>query len=280
MSITSEIWWGREIPAPAIASLAAQLRQRWGLSAGAVGIKGNEVHLRGYHRSREWVRNSTYCTDRSYSVSETAGNKSGGDPRWCCALDLTLPTALLLQVCERLDVAVRAGRLEKVTEWYGNVDGDTRVDGYNNIYNRAATSDSSHLWHLHISFDRGRANEDHDDLYAILTGDDMLSDADAKALINRVNSIIDFADVNPFGDSLKPEPNKLTAAIKTLTGDVAEVAALALALAGKVDELAARPPVQSAPVDPAAIKAVLLDPEVVAAHAKAAADLVHADLAD
>lgn len=111
--------------------------------------------------------------------------------------------------------------------------------------------------------------------------DDMpLSDADAKALINRVNSIIDFADTNPYGDSLKPEPNKLTAAIKGLQTDVAEVAALALALAGKVDELAARPPVQPAPVDAAAVKAVLLDPEVVAAYAKAAADLVHADLAD
>lgn len=34
------------------------------------------------------------------------------------------------------------------------------------------------------------------------------------------------------------------------------------------------------PVDPAAFKAVMLDPEVVAVYAKAAADLVHADLAD
>lgn len=47
-----------------------------------------------------------------------------------------------------------------------------------------------------------------------------------------------------------------------------------------VAELAARPPVQAAPVDPAALKAAVLDPEVIAAYAKAAADLVHADLAD
>lgn len=98
-------------------------------------------------------------------------------------------------------------------------------------------------------------------------GDDMaLSDADAKALIYRVNAIIDMADTNPFGDNLKPEPNLLAAAIKVLADDVAE--------------LKARPAVQAAPVDPAAVKAVLLDPEVVAAYAKAAADLVHADLAD
>lgn len=58
----------------------------------------------------------------------------------------------------------------------------------------------------------------------------------------------------------------IVAAVKTLAADVAE--------------LKARPQAESAPVDAAALKAMLLDPEVVAAYAKAAADLVHADLAD
>jgi hypothetical protein len=44
---------------------------------------------------------------------------------------------------------------------------------------------------------------------------------DEKALINRVNSMIDMALVNPFGDSLKPEPNKLAEAIVKIGTDVA-----------------------------------------------------------
>lgn len=58
---------------------------------------------------------------------------------------------------------------------------------------------------------------------------------------------------------------------------------LHFALGGLGDRLTAlesRPPVEAAPVDPAVLKALLLDPEVVAVYAKAAAAEVHADLAD
>jgi hypothetical protein len=51
-------------------------------------------------------------------------------------------------------------------------------------------------------------------------------------------------------------------------------------IATQVDELHERPPVQAAPVDPAALKAVLLDPEVLAAIAKAVNDEEHARSAD
>lgn len=53
-----------------------------------------------------------------------------------------------------------------------------------------------------------------------------------------------------------------------LKAQIAEVAA-------DVEELKARPPVQPAPVDPATLKAVLLDPQVLAAIAKAVADEEH-----
>lgn len=168
--MVDERWWREETIPPSLAELGERLRAHYGLPAANIGVKGNTAHPRGYHRSRAWVKNSAFCTNRSYSVTETAGNRSGGDSRWCCALDVKLPTAELIAACKRLDAAVRAGRLEKITEWYGNDDGDNRVDGYNNIENRVATSDDSHLWHLHMSFDRGRANEDHGDVFAILTG--------------------------------------------------------------------------------------------------------------
>lgn len=169
--LQAEPWWSRETIPPALAKLRSRLLNHWALPSSAIGIKGDYRHLRGYHRSREWVKNSRYATNRSYSVSETPGNRAGGDSRWIAAMDITLPRDVLLAVCRRLDSAVRSGKLEKVTEWYGNLNGDTRVDGYDNIRDRVASSDTSHLWHLHISFDRGRVNEDHTDLFNILTGD-------------------------------------------------------------------------------------------------------------
>lgn len=166
-----ESWWGLEFQPPTLAKLCADLRAFYGVDAMHIGSKGDNKHLRGYHRSRAWIKNSRYCTNRSYSVTETAGNRGGGNDNWLAAVDFQPKTsAELIAACKRLDEAVRTGRLEKITEWYGNTDGDQRVDGYNNIANRVASSDSSHLWHLHLSFDRGRVGEDHSDLYAVLTG--------------------------------------------------------------------------------------------------------------
>lgn len=198
--LQAEPWWGREIDPPALRDLYVALRERYGLTAVEIGGKGDSNHLRGYHRSAEWIARSAYCVNRSYSVTETPGNRAPGDPRWICGMDITVPRAVLLPMCRRLDAAVRAGRLEKVVEWYGNTDGDQRVDGYDNIRNRIASSDSSHLWHLHVSLDRGRADEDHADLYTILTGDDMaLTPADASALFG--------ADVIPAPEGVEEHPD-------------------------------------------------------------------------
>ncbi|HZN76036.1 MAG TPA: hypothetical protein VFC00_30765 [Micromonosporaceae bacterium] len=175
--LDNEAAWRDEYEPPALKVLAAGLRAHW--PGCGVWIRGDNDHLRGYHRSRRWIKESIYCTDRSYSVSRTTGDRSGGDPNWACALDLgNLSQAELMATCRRLDEAVRAGRLEKITEWYGNLGGDTRVDGWDNIADRLASADSSHLTHLHMSFDRGRANEDHSDVLAILTGVDDMEQTD------------------------------------------------------------------------------------------------------
>jgi hypothetical protein len=170
--LDGEAAWRAETAAPALVTLGQQLRRRW--PAAQIGIRGNDVHLSGYHRSRRWIKESRFSKNRTYSVSRTAGDRSGGDPNWACALDFGgISQSELHAVCKRLDSAVRAGRLEKITEWYGNFGGDDRVDGFDNIADRLASSDSSHLTHLHMSFDRGRANEDHSDVLAVLIGDDM-----------------------------------------------------------------------------------------------------------
>jgi hypothetical protein len=65
----------------------------------------------------------------------------------------------MLLLCQRLDKAVRAGLIEEIAAWYGNTDGDNRVDGWDNIRNRVTTSDDSHLWHFHITFRRRFAGD-------------------------------------------------------------------------------------------------------------------------
>jgi hypothetical protein len=177
LQLQSEPWWNEESIPPTLNKLAVDLRAALHVPVNDVGMRGDTNHLRGYHRSAAWVHNSDFCTSRSYSVSETTGNRSPGDVNWVCAIDIGgLSQDDLMAMCQRVDAAIRSGRFEKITEWYGNINGDQRVDGYDNIRNILATSDSSHLVHLHLSFDRKRVSEDHSDVFAMLTGADMLEE--------------------------------------------------------------------------------------------------------
>lgn len=179
VELAQEDAWRDEVVPPALQDLAEALRASYGVGAAAIGVKGDNRHLSGYHRSRRWVKTSQYCENRTYSVSRTAGDRSGGNENWCCALDIGgIGQSKLHALCKRLDTAIRSGKFEKVTQWYGSFGGDDRVDGYDNISNRVASADSSHLFHAHLSFDRGRANENHDDLLAVLIGEDMTTPSD------------------------------------------------------------------------------------------------------
>lgn len=173
LELAQEQAWRDEIPAPGLGVLAEQLRAFYGVGPTAIGIKGDNRHLRGGHRSRRWIKTSAYCTDRTFTVSRTEGDRTGGDDDWLVALDIGgIGQQKLYDMCERLDQAARAGRIEKVIEWYGTFDGE-KVVGWDNIANRLATADSSHLYHAHLRLDRGKAGGNHNDLFEILTGDDM-----------------------------------------------------------------------------------------------------------
>lgn len=164
-----EAVWNAEVVPTALHNLAVDLSNFWGLSRGKIGMVGDNHHLSGYHRSRNWLLQSRYARVRDYSTTETLGNGTGGDGNAVSAMDITLPREHLIVVCRNLDRFVRMGQLEKITEWYGNSDGDGKVDGYNNVANRIESSNPSHLWHLHMSFDRGRVIEAHDDVFRALT---------------------------------------------------------------------------------------------------------------
>lgn len=175
--LQGEVWWNREYQPPSMATLCEQLRVHFGVSPNALGSKGDANHLYGYHRSRAWVVNSHWSAYGWGDYSVQAAADQDGDANWLCAVDFTPGNAdTMIAMSQRLAAAVQAGRCPQLREWYGNVDGDQVVDGWDLLANRAATSDSSHLWHVHMSFLRARAGDDHANLFAILTGeDDMMS---------------------------------------------------------------------------------------------------------
>ena len=121
-----------------------------------------------------------------------------------------------------------------------------------------------HDKHTHFSGDPG--TDDDDRPWSVSTmGDDMsltaaehanLVATDERVRVALIEGRDSYAD-----DGLGTTKPWIVTAVKGLLADVAE--------------LKARPPVQAGPVDPAALKAVLLDPEVLAAIGKAVLDEQH-----
>ncbi len=180
--LESEVWWGREITTSPMVGLGLQLRTAYGTNAFSVGIKGDEVHLSGGHRSQEWIDNSRYCTNRTYTVQS---GLAGDQLRYCSALDFTpgawgtVDNRSKMQVLTaRMITAMKAGRCDEVLEVFGTLDGRT-VTGWRNDLNREATSDSSHLDHIHIRFNRKYCNDNAvmSKVAEILLEEDMALDA-------------------------------------------------------------------------------------------------------
>lgn len=262
--LDNEAAWRAEFAAPALQELGDRLRLHW--PGAEIGIRGNNVHLRGYHRSRRWIKESRFCENHSYSVSRTPGDKTGGDSNWACAMDFGgISQSELHAVCKRLDAAVRAGRLEKITEWYGNFGGDDRVDGWDNISNRVASSDSSHLTHLHMSFDRGRANEDHSDVLAVLIGEDDVSDAYDLLVTAKRPGFPDSSQTHTEARYGSVNNAEVVAEIQRARFDARHAADRTDEIKARLDQLAAPAPV---PVDIAALVAALR-PELDAAAERA-----------
>lgn len=83
------------------------------------------------------------------------------------AIDLTFPDAqagnykTIMKYSQRLLKSgkdLKDDRGNYLREFYGNADGSQYVDGWDFYYVRPATSDSSHLWHIHLSFLRKYVN--------------------------------------------------------------------------------------------------------------------------
>lgn len=143
-----EAVWRHETVPPRLADLADAIRIALSLPNSGVGTIGDYRHLKGYHRSRAWILQSKYCTNRTYSVTETEGNRSGGNDNWIAGLDILAGKALSTLIYDRIKYARQQGRLPHLRQVILEND----------------------PWHVHLSIDRAHANDDHTTLLATITG--------------------------------------------------------------------------------------------------------------
>lgn len=138
--ITDEMWW-----------LMGELLK---LAPGSLngGIYANK---KGYHNTRA-ANDLTW--PGNYSVRD-AVDREGPDDK-AAAFDWTFPDAqagnynTIALFSKRLLLSGQNPndpRLDGWREFYGNADLDTEVEGYDFRYDRLASSDTSHLWHIHGS---------------------------------------------------------------------------------------------------------------------------------
>jgi len=184
VSITSESWWGREIVPAALNALFRRCCTFFKSDPLGGGTKGNAAHDTGRHRSFEWVRNSAFCSDRSYGTRDKRDRD--GNPRHIRAFDVKLTKTQIREVSHRLDKAVRAGDAPMVAEWFGTFDNQQVVGWYEG---HPSSADDSHLAHVHVGVWTIYADDAAalDALFAIMTGDDMaLTDAEIQKIAKAV----------------------------------------------------------------------------------------------
>jgi len=130
------------------------------LELGGIYADKSGFHNSGKRNKARWPGN--------YSIRDKV-NQFG--PGWdaASAIDLTFPSAqsgnyrTIVTFFKRLWNSAhdpKDPRLDmSVFEFYGQLDNDRSVEGYNEYREEGATSDPSHLWHIHISFIRSKVGD-------------------------------------------------------------------------------------------------------------------------
>lgn len=129
----------------------------------------------GYHNTRGNL------PSYDYSVCDDPPDQDG-PPDKAAAIDWTFPDAqggdydrIARYTVRLLDSAQDPDdpRLNGWREFYGNADDDSYVEGWDIRYGCAATSDSSHLWHIHLSEcrDQTTSQKNKEALLSVLKGE-------------------------------------------------------------------------------------------------------------
>jgi hypothetical protein len=179
-AFTDDYWYRREIVTPELDECCDRIAAGLRIPRSNVGTKGDENHRRGHHRSQEWILNSPFCTNRTYTVQS---GLTAEQARHIAAIDI-VPGAWgttdnrrkCAEITARVIAAMKLGQLDEVFEVYGAASDLRTVTGYNNREDRAASSDSSHLDHPHLGIDRRKLRDRAflRRLASIVIGDDML----------------------------------------------------------------------------------------------------------
>lgn len=222
-----ELVWRQQAVAPNMDRwLIKPLRAFYSLGPTAIGSPGDNLHLRGRHRSRDWCLQSAYCTDRGYATRDARDLRGSGS--WFRAVDVGITGQKLYDASRRMDALVRSGRDGgRVAEWFGTFDG-VKVSGW--YQGAPGSSNTSHLTHMH--FGVWTENADDEDLmrlaHAAITGTDTEGEGDDMYALydrNRVEAT--------FGATQRIEA-ALAAIAKKVDIDPAELAAIENAAAAGV----------------------------------------------
>jgi len=194
--ITDEMWW-----------LWQQL-QALEPSSQLGGIYANKP---GYHNTRRQL------PAWDYSVEDDPPDQGGPGDK-AAAIDWTFPNAqagnysTIALYTRRLMASAQDPadpRLDGWREFYGNLNDGGSVDGYDMRYGYAATSDSSHYWHIHLSENRDQATslDNKKALLSVLSGESLArwlggAEGDGAVILNDPNNPgrIDLFYVGPRGE--------------------------------------------------------------------------------
>lgn len=141
-----------------------------------------KIELGGIYANKKGFHNTGAANEKywpgNYSIRDYP-NRTG--PWWrdyASAIDLTFPEA---QKGDYSRIATYSQRLIKsgkdnndprlgmvLYEFFGQADRDSYVEGYNEYREENASSDPSHLWHIHLEIFRNKCGDFHA-LYALLT---------------------------------------------------------------------------------------------------------------
>lgn len=131
-------------------------------------LSGMFANKPGYH--------NTFNNLPANDYSKVGPKDKGGRHNIAAAIDITLPLAQMKKYSSRL---LKSGRDMKdnrgnfLREFYGNVDGNSYVDGWDFQAVCNVSSDDSHLWHIHVSILRSHVDNAaaYDALLSILRGE-------------------------------------------------------------------------------------------------------------
>lgn len=168
-----------EVTPQAIRNMEVPLCSAYGVGLDAFGAKGNTTHLSGFHRSHNWLISSPDSRYGFNDYSIQGSRNQGGNWDWVSAFDFT-PGAWgsvdnrnkMITITKRVRAAARANdhRLADLYEFAGTEDGHTVVTFYGQGGGSKTPFDSSHLDHVHGSFWRDGAANDHSGLLAVMLG--------------------------------------------------------------------------------------------------------------